>query len=220
MHLYFYTTIAVPLHLCSPVARCSLWTSWQVWKQTTSTAQVLFEANDGTSFHETRNAHYKVSDSQRLGFTMHGEVPVAPLLISSAFFLQTNQTAFSYLCSPAALGSSQLGIICPGMGGNRNFACLPKLFLFLCPSHSVMKTSLSWLLSLGPCEFRPRHRGLCMQLFPREGSDQNEVSLSCFQWQVRTVLSGTAEVNMLRTSPLSPGLPLTLPPHFNIQNRF
>lgn len=44
--------IAAPLHLCSPEASCSSWTSWQVWKQPTSTAQVLLESSDEASFHE------------------------------------------------------------------------------------------------------------------------------------------------------------------------
>lgn len=66
-------------------------------------------------------------------------MPVTTLLISC--FVSKLISLCMFMLS-AALGSFQLVIISPVMGGNSGFACLQKPSLFSsCSSHSVMKTA-------------------------------------------------------------------------------
>lgn len=143
------------------------------------------------------------------------KVPLTPLSINSVFLYQQTYQPFLYLCSPAALGSSQLGIICPEMGGNRHFAYLSKgipllMFFPFCNENYF----LSWLLSLGPCQFSPRQRGLsiCRSFQGRLNRPKGGVPklLPTSEWEL-FCQPRQRSVTVLRASPPSLWLSLTLP---------
>lgn len=186
MYHYFYRTIALSLYILSPEARCVLWTSWQVRKQTIPTAQTFFEISDKTPYSEESNARYQKSlkFTETLCLAARREVPVTTSSISSVLLYKSKLICLFIFVLSAASGSFQRGVISPVRGGNSHFACLLKPPLFSsCSSQSVTKTTPR----LGCSRWTPAsaipsiedslYAGISKVVFSRQ---KKEVPLSCF----------------------------------------